>query len=46
LSAAPFIRYLEVDMGAELAIEVAVPVDGDPPADARVRADVLPAAVM
>jgi effector-binding domain-containing protein len=40
---APFIRYLEVDMGAELTIEVAVPVDADPPADARVRADVLPA---
>lgn len=42
----PFIRYLEVDHGGEpLEIEVAAPISDstDPPADAPVRADTLPA---
>jgi effector-binding domain-containing protein len=43
---APFIRYLEVDhQGEPLEIEVAAPVEGaaEPPDDAPVRADTLPA---
>jgi effector-binding domain-containing protein len=39
----PFIRYLRVDMAAELAVELAVPVDGATPDDQRVRSGVLPA---
>jgi effector-binding domain-containing protein len=42
----PFIRYLEVDEAGEpLEIEVAAPVEGaaEPPEDAPVRADTLPA---
>jgi effector-binding domain-containing protein len=30
-------------MGAEMTIELAVPIDADPPADGRVRAGALPA---
>ena len=40
---APLIRYAEVDMADSLLIDVAVPVDGTPPPDERVRAGVLPA---
>src|SRR3954471_20575207 len=40
---APFIRYLKVDMGAELEIELAVPVAAEPTGDERVRGGVLPA---
>lgn len=40
---APFIRYLKVDMGAELEIELGVPVAAEPAGDERVRAGVLPA---
>jgi effector-binding domain-containing protein len=39
----PFIRYLEVNMDADLNIEVAVPVSTDPPAEGNIRAGVLPA---
>jgi effector-binding domain-containing protein len=39
---APFIRYLTVDMDAEMDIELAAPVTGQVPADGRVRAGVLP----
>jgi effector-binding domain-containing protein len=39
----PFIRYLEIDMDAELSIELAVPVDVEPPADGRIRPGTLPA---
>lgn len=40
---APFIRYLKVDMGSELEIELGVPVATEPTGDERVRAGVLPA---
>lgn len=40
---APFIRYLKVDMGSELEIELGVPVAAEPTGDERVRAGVLPA---
>ena len=40
---APLIRYAEVDMADSLLIDVAVPVDGTPPPDERVRAGLLPA---
>lgn len=39
---APLIRYIEVDMAASLLIDLAVPVEGTPPPDERVRAG-LPA---
>jgi effector-binding domain-containing protein len=40
----PFIRFRELDADGEpLELEVAAPVDGDPPGDGRVRADSLPA---
>jgi effector-binding domain-containing protein len=39
----PFIRYLTVNMDAELTLELAVPVDGSAPADGPVRPGVLPA---
>jgi effector-binding domain-containing protein len=42
-SGPPFIRYLHVDMDAELAVELAVPVDGAAPVDERVRGGILPA---
>ena len=40
---APLIRYVEVDMATSLLVELAVPVEGEPPPDERVRASVLPA---
>jgi len=40
---APLIRYVEVDMAASLLVELAVPVEGAPPPDKRVRAGTLPA---
>ena len=40
---APFIRYLRIDMDADLDIELGVPVAGTPPADDRVRMGELPA---
>jgi effector-binding domain-containing protein len=40
---APFIRYLRIDMDAELEIELGVPVAGPVPADERVRHGELPA---
>ena len=40
---APLIRYIEVDMAASLLIDLAVPVEGTPPPDERVRAGLLPA---
>ncbi len=40
---APFIRYLRIDMDAELEIELCVPVSGEVPPDDRVRASELPA---
>lgn len=40
---APLIRYVEVDMDTRLLIDLAVPVDGAPPPDERVRAGTLPA---
>ncbi len=40
---APFIRYLRIDMDAELDIELAVPMEGDVATDDRVRAGELPA---
>jgi effector-binding domain-containing protein len=40
---APLIRYIEVDMADSLLIDLAVPVEGTPPPDERVRAGVLPA---
>jgi effector-binding domain-containing protein len=40
---APFVRYVRIDMEAELDIELAVPVAGEVPADDRVRAGELPA---
>jgi effector-binding domain-containing protein len=40
---APFVRYLHVDMPAELSIEVAVPVHDAPPADDRRCQGLLPA---
>jgi effector-binding domain-containing protein len=39
----PFIRYVEVDMDVRLLVDLAVPVEGTPPPDQRVRAGVLPA---
>ncbi|HEY3774824.1 MAG TPA: GyrI-like domain-containing protein [Solirubrobacteraceae bacterium] len=39
----PFIRYLRIDMDAELDIELAVPVAGGAPADDRVHQAELPA---
>jgi effector-binding domain-containing protein len=43
LSGPPFIRYLRVDMDAELTIELAAPVDIEPPAAGRIRPGMLPA---
>jgi effector-binding domain-containing protein len=39
----PFIRYLVIDMEAELEIELAVPVGREAESDGRVRSEVLPA---
>jgi effector-binding domain-containing protein len=39
----PFIRYVRVDMEAELEVELAAPVDVEPPADQRIRPGTLPA---
>jgi len=39
----PFIRYLVIDMAAELQIELAVPVSADVSGDERVQPGVLPA---
>ena len=39
---APFIRYLVIDMAAELEIELAVPVGAPAAGSGRVRAGVLP----
>ena len=39
----PFIRYLVIDMAAELQIELAVPVSADISGSERVRPGVLPA---
>ena len=39
---APFIRYLTVDMDAEMTLELAVPVDGSPAPDGRVHPGELP----
>jgi effector-binding domain-containing protein len=39
----PFIRYLQVDMPVGLTVELAVPIDGEPPADERVRPGLLAA---
>ncbi|HEY5166008.1 MAG TPA: GyrI-like domain-containing protein, partial [Acidimicrobiia bacterium] len=39
----PFIRYLVIDMEAQLEVELAVPVRGEVEGDGRVRVDVLPA---
>jgi effector-binding domain-containing protein len=41
-SGPPFIRYLVIDMAAELEIELAVPVGAPVAASGRVRASVLP----
>jgi len=38
----PFIRYLVIDMAADLLIELGVPVATPVAADDRIRADVLP----
>jgi effector-binding domain-containing protein len=43
LAGPPFIRYLRVDMDAELTIELAAPVHIEPPAGERVRPGTLPA---
>ena len=43
VAGAPLIRYIEVDMTDSLVIALAVPVEGTPPPDERVRAGVLPA---
>jgi effector-binding domain-containing protein len=40
---APFIRYVRVEMDGELEVEFGAPVAGDPPADERVHAGVIPA---
>ena len=40
---APFVRYLVIDMAAQLDIEVGVPVASAVPGDGRIRAGVLPA---
>ena len=40
---APLIRYIEVDMAHSLLIDLAVPVEGTPPPDERVRTGLLPA---
>jgi effector-binding domain-containing protein len=40
---APFWRYLIVDMGAKMEIDVAVPVAAAVPGEGRIIADVLPA---
>jgi len=38
---APLIRYVEVDMATSLLVDLAVPIDGAPPPDERVRLGVL-----
>jgi effector-binding domain-containing protein len=43
VAAAPFIRYLVVDMAAELQIELAVPVNAEISGSEHIRPGVLPA---